>query len=154
MILQQFAINRLTTSTISSHCPLMTGQRSAVSDYYISVLYPSFNGSPPDRNRCFTLKQKRVFPSGRSQKLEFLVFERPNSTKRCTYRGLSVTKLSKHILPMRMLSIFVVKPKRNHHPRSAGTHYHIFAIMSFCYQMICFNEFGDSSQLSIKPTEY
>ena len=131
MILQQSAVNRLTTSTISSHCPLMTGQKSAVSDYYISVLYPSFNGSPPDRNRHFTQKKKRIFPSGRSQKLEFLVFERPNSTKRCTYNGLSVTKLSKHILPMRMLSIFVVKPKRNHHPRSAGTHYHIFAIMNF-----------------------
>ena len=36
MILQQSAVNRLTTSTISSHCPLMTGQKSAVSDYYIS----------------------------------------------------------------------------------------------------------------------
>ena len=139
MILLQSAINRLSTSTISSHCPLMTGQKSAVSDYYISVLYPSFNGSPPDRNRCFTLKKQRVFPSGRSQKLKILGFERPNSTKRCTYNGLNVTKLSKHILPMRILSIFVVKPKRNHHPRSAGTHYHIFAIMSFCYQMICFN---------------
>ena len=131
MILQQSAVNRLTTSTISSHCPLMTGQRSAVSDYYISVLYPSFNGSPPDRFPHFSLKKKRLFPSGRSQKLEFLVFERPNSKKRCTYKGLNVTKLSKRILPMRILVIFVVKHKRNHHPRSAGTHYHIFAIMNF-----------------------
>ena len=154
MILQQFAVNRLTTSTISSHCPLMTGHRSAVIVYYISVLYPSFNGSPPDRNRHFCLKKNRLFPSGRSQKLKNLGFELPNSTKRCTYRGLNVTKLSKRILPMRILVIFVVKHKRNHHPRSAGTHYHIFAIMSFCYQMICFDEFSDSSQLSIKPTEY
>ena len=110
MILQQFAINRLTTSTISSHCPLMTGQRSAVSDYYISVLYPSFNGSPPSGFRPNTTQKKRIFPSGRSQKLKILRFERPNSTKRCTFNGLSVTKLSKHILPMRMLSIFVAKP--------------------------------------------
>ena len=93
------------------------------------------------------LKKKRIFPSGRSQKLEFLVFERPNSTKRCIDRGLSVTQLSKHILPMRMLSICVVKPKQNHHPLSA-------AIMNFCYQMICLNWFCDSSQLSTKPMEY